>query len=196
MLAGLTGGIGSGKSVVANMLRILGCEVFDSDKVAKDIYFDGAVKPRIVNLLGQQAYLSDLAIDRAYISRKIFSDTRVLQELNHIIHPAVKARFEEFKHKHQGKIIIKETALLFEVNIYTEFDTIIVVAANDELRIKRVMERDGLNREQVMSKIKSQLSQDEKIKKAHFVVHNDETQLVIPQIISIFNQLKPITTAS
>lgn len=190
MVVGLTGGIGSGKSKVAKLFEILGCVIFDSDKVAKEIYFDPFVKPKIISLLGQECYLSDSKIDKTFISSKIFSDTSLLHELNMIIHPAVIEKFKIFKIQNPDKLIIKETALLFEAHLEKEVDKIILVSSNDELRIARVMERDGTSKVEVLKKIKSQLSQEEKIKKSDFVIYNDESEFLITQVLHIFSTLK------
>lgn len=189
MIAGLTGGIGSGKSKVAELFALLGCAVFHSDEAARDIYFDAEVKLRVSQLLGPEVYLGKTQIDRALISSRIFSDTTLLHELNAIIHPAVGKKFEMFRTENKGRIIIKETALLFEANLQNQVDKIIVVAADDELRIRRVMARDGLTKQEVTKKMNSQLSQDHKLKLADFVIRNNETELVIPQVLTIYNQL-------
>jgi dephospho-CoA kinase len=190
MIIGLTGGIGSGKSTVAKLFEVLGCLVFNSDQIAKEIYFDPAVKPKIINLLGPDAYFSETKINKTYISSKIFSDTNVLHQLNSIIHPAVIAKFNQFKIENPGKVLVKETALLFEAHLENEVDKIIMVASPDELRIKRVMERDGLTKEEVQHKIKSQLPQEEKIKKSDFVIYNNEEEFLTTQILTIFDSIK------
>lgn len=190
MIIGLTGGIGSGKSTVAKLFEIIGCPVFYSDEVAKEIYFDKTVKPQIIALLGKEAYLSETEIDKKYIGSKIFSDTNLLHKLNSVIHPAVIERSKQFVKKHKGKLIIKETALLFEAKLEAQVDKIILVAANDELRIKRVMQRDGLSKEEVLSKIKAQLPQEEKIAKSDFVIYNNEENFLITQVLAIYSNLK------
>ncbi|MDO8998756.1 MAG: dephospho-CoA kinase [Bacteroidota bacterium] len=189
MVVGLTGGIGSGKTTVANLFEIIGCPVFYSDVVAKEIYFNETIKPKIINLLGKEAYVSSTKIDKKYISSKIFSDTNLLHQLNAIIHPAVIEKFVQFKELHKNKLIIKETALLFEAKLENEVDKIILVAANDELRIKRVMQRDNLSKEDVTSKIKAQLPQEEKILKSDFVIYNDEKDFLITQVLEIYRKL-------
>jgi dephospho-CoA kinase len=190
MVVGLTGGIGSGKSTVAKLFEIIGCAVFYSDTVAKEIYFDKAIKPQIINLLGKEAYISETEIDKKYISSKIFSDTHLLHKLNNIIHPAVIEKFKSFINDHKEQLIIKETALLFEAKLENQVDEIILVAANDELRIKRVMQRDGLSEEEVLRKMKTQLPQREKISKSDFVIYNNEEDLLITQVLTIYSKLK------
>ena len=189
MIIGLTGGIGSGKSTVAKLFEIIGCPVFYSDEVAKEIYFDKTVKPQIIELLGKEAYLSETEIDKKFIGSKIFSDTNLLHKLNSILHPAVIERFKKFTKNHNGKLIIKETALLFEAKLEAQVDKIILVAANDELRINRVMKRDGLSKEEVLSKISAQLTQAEKIAKSDFVIYNNEEDFLITQVLAIYSNL-------
>lgn len=195
MVAGLTGGIGSGKSTVAKLFELLGCAVFESDDVARDVYFEPEIKSKVIELLGSESYRSPTSIDKKFISSKIFSDTQLLQQLNAIIHPAVIAKSKQFIKEHPNQLVIKETALLFEAHLENEVDVIILVVANDELRINRVMQRDGLTRGEVEKKIKSQLPQSEKIKKADFIIYNDETELVIPQVIKIYEALTRKTNA-
>ena len=189
MIVGLTGGIGSGKSTVAFMFEILGCAVFNSDTVAKQVYFVKDVKKEVTDLLGPDAYKNDRELNKAYISSKIFTNTNLLHQLNAIIHPRVKHKFEEFVKQNSQKIIIKETALLFEAKLDRLVDKKILVAADDELRIKRVMKRDGLSREEVLNKIKSQMAQEEKMKLSDMVIYNNEKEFVITQVLGIYNKL-------
>mgnify|MGYP000933671883 CR=1 FL=1 len=190
MIVGLTGGIGSGKSMVSRILSLMGCAVFSSDEAAKQVYFEEAVKKNVIALLGSDAYKSDCEIDRSYISSKIFSDTSLLQSLNGIIHPAVAQSFNAFVNTHPKAIIIKETALLFEAGIDKEVDMIVTVAADEEIRVERVMHRDGLSRNEVLKKIKSQLSQEEKIKKSHYVIYNNNNRSLIEQCAELIEKLK------
>jgi dephospho-CoA kinase len=189
MIAGLTGGIGSGKSTVSKLFEMLGCAVFNSDRVAKEIYFDEEVRKKVITLLGEASYHSVTEIDKAFISSKIFNNTDLLHQLNQIIHPAVRIRFNEFIKRHPDQVIIKETALLFEAHIDKEVEKIIMVTCDDELRIKRVMKRDGVSEGEVLKRIKSQLPQEEKIKHAHYVIQNNEEELLIPQVIEVFEAL-------
>ncbi len=189
MVAGLTGGIGSGKSQVARLFALLGCAVFQSDEAARDIYFDPTVREEVKRLLGDNAYVSDTQIDRTYISSRVFSNSDLLHRLNRIIHPAVGRKFDSFREANQGRIIIKETALLFEAKLQHQVDKIIVVTAADELRIGRVMARDGLSREDVLKKMQSQLSQEQKISQADFVIDNNEREFLITQVLNIYKQL-------
>lgn len=189
MIAGLTGGIGSGKSTVARIFSVLGCAVFSSDEAARQAYFRKDVKENIIRLLGPEAYADDLTINRSYISSRLFSDADLLKSVNAVIHPAVGDIFREFVAERPGQLIIKESALLFEAGVTAGLDKIIVVTANDELRAARVMKRDRVSREEVNHRMRNQLPQEQKVKEAHYVILNDETVLLIPQVERIFNLL-------
>lgn len=191
MIVGLTGGIGSGKSTIARLFELLGCLVFESDKAAKGLYSDPEIKQKVVALLGKESYLAENRIDTAFISSKIFSDAGLLKQLNAIIHPAVIAASKRFAEENPGKIVIKETALLFEAGLENDVNVSILVTADEEIRIRRVMARDRQSEEEIRKKIKSQLPEEIKLKKADHVIYNSEKELVIPQVIRIFNTLKP-----
>ncbi|MGZ3901439.1 MAG: dephospho-CoA kinase [Bacteroidia bacterium] len=190
MIVGLTGGIGSGKSIVARVFGALGCVLFNTDEAAREIYFDAEIKVKVIALLGQESYSSERELNKSFISSKIFSDTDLLHRLNSVIHPAVKKKFEKFAQENKGSVIIKESALLFEANLHKSMDAVIMVTADDELRIQRVMQRDGSGREDVIKKIKSQLPQEEKIKLADYIIYNNEKEFVITQVLEIYNKLK------
>ncbi len=185
MTIGLTGGIGSGKSTVARVFELMGCKVLNSDDLAKQSYFKPHIQSQIVALLGAEAYLSESQLNKSFIANKIFNDKNLLHKINAIIHPEVKKEFELYSKSHPQDIIVKETALLFEAGLAAEVDKRVVVVAPDDLRIRRVMLRDGLTAEQVKERMAAQMSQDKKIALSDFVIHNDEEQLVIPQVLKI-----------
>ncbi|MBK7817184.1 MAG: dephospho-CoA kinase [Sphingobacteriaceae bacterium] len=163
MIVGLTGGIGTGKSTVVKLFELLGAKTFNSDENAKEQYFVPAIKQQVIDLLGKECYADEKTLNRKFISTKIFSDTTLLKKLNAIIHPAVIKDFKAFANSYPGTLIIKESALLFEVGLIKELDKVILVTSPLELRIERVMKRDNLSREEIMNKIKSQLSDEEKL---------------------------------
>ncbi|HQQ94151.1 MAG TPA: dephospho-CoA kinase [Bacteroidia bacterium] len=191
MIIGLTGGIGSGKSVVAKLFEMMGCALFNSDAVAKDAYYLSGVREQVTALLGHEAYSADGSINKTYISAKIFGDTDQLHRLNAIIHPAVKAEFLNFQNKQErSTIIVKESALLFEAKIEHEVDRICVVSAPEHIRIARVMQRDHITEEEVRKRIKSQMPQEEKVKKAHLNILNDEQHSLIEQVTQVLHTLR------
>lgn len=189
MTIGLTGGIGSGKSVVARLFEVLGCAVFNSDQVARQLYYEADIAPQVVDLLGAKAYRSPAEIDKTYISSLIFKNEQLRQQLNAILHPAVGRRFAAFVQANPHRTVVKETALLFEQHLERQVDKTIVVRADDDLRINRVMHRDGLSRSEVLNKLHSQMPQEEKAARADFVIDNSERDLLIPQVVVIYNRL-------
>lgn len=189
MIAGLTGGIGSGKSVVSRLFEMLGCAVFQSDTAAKQAYSLNEIKKQVVALLGEEAYGENNQINRKYISASVFNDQQLLQRLNAIIHPAVGTMFRKFANENSHKVIIKESALLFEANVTAGLDKIIAVVSPDEERIKRIMHRDGITRQETLRRFGSQMPQEEKARRADFVIHNDEKHLLITQAERIFTIL-------
>lgn len=191
MIVGLTGGIGTGKSTVGKLFQVLGVPVYNSDDRAKEMYFLPEVKEKVIALLGNEAYHADDSLNRAYISQKIFSDSSLLSKINSIIHPAVEKDFTSFKEEYKShKYIIKETALLFETGLYKKVDKIILVMAPLEERLKRVMQRDKSSREDVLKRISHQMPDEEKQPISDFVIDNNETEGLIPQVLAIHQKLQ------
>jgi dephospho-CoA kinase len=190
MIVGLTGGIGSGKSTVAKLFAVLGVPVYNTDERAKEMYYELMVKNKIIDLLGEEAYDKMGKINRPYISNKIFKDKELLQKVNAVIHPAVGRDFEQFKSVHpDSRIIIKESALLFEAGLKDRMDKIVLVTSPMEVRIQRLLKRDNSTREQILNRIANQLPDEEKTDKSDFVVVNDEKQALIPQVLDIYQKL-------
>lgn len=195
MIVGLTGGIGSGKSTVARMFELLGCLIFESDKVAKELYFDPEIKKKVLALLGKESYLGENKINTPFISSRVFSDPALLGQLNAILHPAVIEASRRFADANPDKIIVKETALLFEAGLEKFVDLSILVVADEAVRIQRVMKRDKQNEEEIRRKIRNQSSQENNMGKADYIVYNNETELVIPQVIQIYEQINKASRA-
>jgi len=187
---GLTGGIGSGKSTIAKVFETLGVKIYCSDERAKALYFIPQVKKEIENLLGTEAYINETVLNKKYVSRKIFSDTELLKQVNAIIHAEVKNDFNLFTEKHNAeKYIIKESALLVEANLLSFIDKLIVVTSNTNLREQRIIKRDGLSKEEIQNRINKQLPDAEKVKYATWLIENNEEDLLIPQIVKIHQSL-------
>jgi len=187
---GLTGGIGSGKSFVATIFSTLGIPVYDSDKEAKKLYFQDNVKLLMINEFGEDVYLASGEIDKPFLSRLIFHDKKALEKVNQIIHPRVKEHFLIWLNEHSASpYVIKETAILFESGAYKQTDKVIAVVAPEELRVQRVMHRDGIDEALVNKKIANQMQQSELMERSDFVVVNDEKQPLLAQIIKIHNYL-------
>lgn len=190
MVVGLTGGIGSGKTTVARLLETMGCILYNSDDRAKELYFDAGVKAEVIGLLGPQAYSESGALNKAHISENVFSDQALLQKLNGIIHPAVKKDFERFAMRHSRQIVIKESAILFETGIYKELDATILVTAPLHEKIRRVMARNGVPKEEVEKRMQAQWTDEQKIPLADHVIGNANNQALIPQALEILAKLR------
>ncbi|MBA4240405.1 MAG: dephospho-CoA kinase [Sphingobacteriaceae bacterium] len=191
MIIGLTGGIGSGKTTVAKLFETMGCAIYNSDDRAKELYFNPIIKQAVIELLGTEAYLSETVINKDFISKKVFSDTKLLHQLNDIIHPAVKADFIQFKSKFPlNTIIIKESALLFETGIYKDLNFNILITAPVDLKIERVMRRNSVSKNEIEKRMQAQWTDEQKTPLANAVITNDNRTALIPQVISIIETLK------
>lgn len=185
---GVTGGIGSGKTLVCNVFSTLGIPVYNADLKAKDLMVkDQNVVEAIKNDFGKEAYLDDNKLDRNYLSALIFSDKKKLKLLNGIVHPAVAADFDNWSQNQVGKLyVIKEAALLIESGSYKLLDYIITVTAPVQNRVERVLSRDThRSKQDVLDIISNQLSDDEKADKSNFVIDNSGLKLLIPQVLKI-----------
>ena len=182
---GLTGGIGSGKSTVAAIFETLGVPVYYADKEAKRLMAeDEGLIQSIKKLLGEESYNNDV-LNREYIAGVVFKDKEKLEQLNQLIHPLTVADSLNWMSKQITPYTIKEAALIFESHSESHLDVIIGVTSPESLRIKRVMERDGIDEDAVRQRMSRKMSEEEKIKKCDFVITNDESILLTPQIIRI-----------
>lgn len=173
-IIGLTGGIGSGKTTVAKFIENCGFPVYYSDDRAKTIVNDNeAVKNKIKELLGADSYDENGIYNRKFVGGKVFNDEELLHQLNGIIHPAVRLDFEEWVAKQTKYLIFKETALLFELKLNLQCYKSILVTAEDNIRLKRVMDRDGKTYREVETVMSNQMPEKDKIKLADFVIHNN-----------------------
>ncbi len=189
-ILGITGGIGSGKSLVSSVFVRLGVPVYYADKAGKQILAGNPeVKEKVVEILGLESYSGEKPNNK-YIANRVFNDGSKLEELNRIIHPAVRQDFLEWlKQQFQNKYVIEEAAILFESGAWKFMDKILAVIAPDELRIKRVMKRDGVSRQDVLRRMEQQWPQDELAKRCDFLIHNDGSQLILPQILQIHDKM-------
>ena len=189
MVLGVTGGIGSGKSTVCEIFKTFGIPVYDSDARAKALM---SSNPNLINSIqssfGEEAYV-DGESNRAYLAEIVFSDKGALERLNALVHPAVGRDFDEWADQQTSDILIKEAAILIESGAYKQCDKILVVTCPEELRIERVMKRDGAIREQVTVRISKQLSDEERMTYADFEIDNSGTEMLIPQVEKLINKL-------
>ena len=185
---GLTGGIGSGKTMVARILELLGIPVYYADSAAKTIMNeDESLKASIIEHFGESAYI-DGALNRAYISSIVFQNRQKLAVLNALVHPATIRSAEKWMQQQHAAYVIKEAALIFESGSQDELDLVIGVYAPRHLRIHRTIQRDAVSREEVLQRMSNQVNEELKMKLCDFVIYNDEQQLLIPQVIALHEQ--------
>ncbi|TXF77280.1 dephospho-CoA kinase [Chryseobacterium sp.] len=174
-IIGLTGGIGSGKTTVAKFIEEMGFPVYYSDVRAKEIVNDDDdLKQKIKELLGEGAYDENSLYDRKFVSEIVFNDEDLLLKLNALIHPAVKTDFENWVKRQNAEFIFKETALLFELKLHEDCYKSVLVTADDNVRIKRVMDRDGKTYREVENVMENQMPEKDKIRLADFVLYNND----------------------
>ncbi len=184
---GITGNIGSGKTTVSKVFEVLGIPVFYADDAAKNVMTaDEILIGEIKSAFGAASYFGDGALNRKHIANIVFNDAVQLAKLNSIVHPAVFRAFDSWVAGIKDvPYVMKEAALLFESDSYKMCDKTIMVTAPLELRIKRVMQRDGFSREEILSRESRQFPEEKKVSMADFVINNDDTQLVIPQVLAL-----------
>ena len=187
---GLTGNIGSGKTTVASCFEILGVAVFNADKEAKLLMNEDVnLKQSLIAEFGKDVYL-DNELNRKYLSNLAFNDDLVLKRLNALVHPVVQDAFEKWSIQQSGAYVIKEAAILFESNTYQSLDAIICISCPDEIRLKRILKRDDLSEKEVRQRMSHQWVEEKKISLSDYTITNDNSCLVMPQILSVHNTLK------
>ena len=202
---GLTGGIGSGKSVVASLLELYGMPIYIADAESKRLldslnpnrvaspvrvevaYRHSLLRERLTALLGDSIYESD-GLNRNLMASLIFSDAKLLEQVNAIIHPEVALHFRSWAKQQTTNCVVLESAILFESNFNRLADTCLMVYAPLEARIKRVMERDRITEEEVWQRMQHQIPDEEKKNRADYVIHNDDKQPLIPQVEKWINK--------
>ena len=187
---GITGGIGSGKSLACRIFNLLGAPVYDADSRAKSLMTtDGILVSQIKKEFGVLSYRADGGVNREFLAEHVFNNPEKLKVLNSLVHPRVGEDFKRWAEKQSSAYILKEAALLFEAGSNKQLDKIIVVSAPEELRIQRVLQRDKhRTAEQVMDIIRNQLKDEEKLKLADYIIINDESKPLIPQVLELHKQ--------
>ncbi|HMH33022.1 MAG TPA: dephospho-CoA kinase [Puia sp.] len=189
---GLTGGIGSGKSTVAGIFEVLGIPVYYSDDAAKRLMNeDPDLRQAITLEFGTDAYLRG-RLNRPFIAAQVFRDKVKLDKLNALIHPATIRDGNLWMQRQKTAYAVKEAALIFESNVDQYLDYVVGVSAPENLRIQRTMERDAISREEVLSRMKNQMPEEEKMQRCDFIIYNDEQHAVLPQVIALHGRLMEI----
>ena len=188
-IVGLTGGIGSGKTTVANMFQALGISIYIADEEAKKLMASSKViKRKLIALFGEKAYVND-ALNKPYIADTIFKNRLLLEKMNTIIHPRVASHFKKWLLKQKSPYVIKEAAILFENEAYKECDLIITVTAPKELKIKRLLSRDSMTVEKIEAIMNNQWNDEEKMKLSDYVIVNSELENTRQQAVKIHQQI-------
>lgn len=188
---GITGNIGSGKTTVSKVFELLGVPVFYADAAAREVMTSDAELIAGLKLqFGNQAYFEDGSLDRKYIAAKVFTDAAELSKLNALVHPAVFRSFNSWAKRYSNMdYVIKEAAILFESGSYKLCDHSVIVTAPLGLRLERIIARDDITKQEAETRNARQMPEEEKIKLADFRINNDDTALVIPQVLEIHRQI-------
>ncbi|WP_125722889.1 dephospho-CoA kinase [Flavobacterium ustbae] len=186
---GLTGGIGSGKTTIANYFEEMGVPVYIADDGAKRVMQSASILEQVRYEFGENIFDGEV-LNRAKLASVVFNDKGQLAKLNAIVHPVVKLDFEEWIKKHENHdYVIYEAAILFESGRYKDCDVIITVTAPEEVRIERVIKRDKTNREQVLSRMKMQWNDEKRISNSNFVINNNNLKKAKEEVVEILKIL-------
>ena len=182
---GLTGGIGSGKSTVAAIFEVLGIPVYRADDASKRLLQDDPeLRASVIQHFGAAVYPNGI-LNRKYLADRVFSDPHQLAILNNLVHPATIRDAREWMAQQTAPYVIKEAALIFETGSDEDLDKVIGVYSPAALRVRRVMERDGVTREEVISRMNRQISETVKMRLCDYVINNDGQEMVIPQVLKL-----------
>ena len=187
---GVTGGIGSGKTQVCRVLETLGVPVYYADREAKKLMTGHPeLKKSIEELLGREAF-DGSELNRRYVGAKVFGDRKLLEKLNRLVHPVVRKDYRDWVVRQRDvPYVVEEAAILFESGANRFLDKTVLVYAPDEIRIRRVMDRDGVSRENVRKRMMHQMDEEEKRGLADEVIVNDEREMLLPQIIALHEKI-------
>ena len=195
MRIGLTGGIGSGKTAVARIFETLGVPVYYADDAAKRVMNENEqLRVQIETLFGEEAYAGN-SLNRQFLASIVFSDPHKLSQLNALVHPVTLADAEDWVMQQSAPYTIKEAAIIFESDAWKQVDKVIGVQAPYELRLSRAMKRDHLSAEAVQARMAKQMDEEEKMKRCEYIVVNDESRLLIPQVVALHETFLQIVNA-
>lgn len=187
---GITGGIGSGKSYICQIIQSMGYPVFYSDAEAQTILqSDSETISLVKSIFGEEAYQNGELV-KSYIAQKIFENQYLREELNQLVHPKVRDRFYQWAQQSDSDIVFTEAAILFEAGAYKNYDYMVLVTAPHELKIERVMKRNNFTRQQVEARMNVQWPDDKKAELANFIINNDQKEPLLPQIVKIIEAIQ------
>jgi dephospho-CoA kinase len=190
---GLTGNIGSGKTTVCKIFEVLEVPVFYSDTEAKKLYSRKDVKQKLKNEFGDLVFDDQLNIDFKKLAAVIFSDKIALDFINKLIHPLVFDEYNRWLKEHYtSPVTIHESAILFENHLQDHFDSTIVVSCPKEIRLERLLKRDKVPKQVIIQRMKNQHSDKEKEALADYLIINDGTRFLIPQVVELLSRLQKV----
>lgn len=193
---GITGGIGSGKSTVSKIFELLGVPVYYADERAKDILVrDPELVEQVKQHFGAEVYDANGVLNRKYLGNIVFNDKDKLAILNSLVHPATIRDSDQWALQQHTPYVLKEAALLFETESFHHLDKVIAVFAPQPLRIHRVMKRDNVTRNEVLARIYKQIDETIKMRLSDYIIHNDEQHMVIPQVLTLHQELLALAAA-
>lgn len=188
---GITGGIGSGKSIVASLFALYGIPVYIADTESKILTNTSeTIRQKLTALFGDSLY-TETGLDKKKLASYIFNDPKLLETVNRIIHPEVAQHFQNWVAQQTGNLCIIESAILFESGFNSLVDKTITVFAPEEIRIKRSMQRDNVSEETIRQRMKNQMAEEVKIDRSDFIISNDDSKALIPQVYAILTTLNP-----
>ncbi len=186
---GLTGGMGCGKTTVANIFKTLGVPIYFADDAAKRLmHTDEKLKSELIKYFGSDVYING-QLNKSALSARVFGDRTKLNKLNSLVHPATIKDSQDWMEKQNAYYSIKEAALIFESNSENFLDYIIGVSSPLNLRIKRIKARDSISQDEIIERMSNQLDEDLKMEKCDFIIENNEEKMLIPQVISMHNKI-------
>ena len=187
---GLTGGIGVGKTYVSKVFQQMGIPIFNADLEAKNCMAeDKGLMKKVKTSFGEVIYDNEV-LQKEKLAKIVFNNRQRLAELNALVHPLVKQKFEDWCVKQTAELVIKEAAILFESDAHLGLDAVICISATEKVRIERVQERDGSSVAEIKSRIDKQMPQSRKEELADFVIVNDGEKLLLPQLIKVLKEME------
>lgn len=190
----ITGAIGSGKSVVSRMMNVLGVPVYDCDTNAKRLMAENSfIISELKRMFGSECYDDDGTLNRQYIASRIFTDKENIKRVNALVHPVVKRDFESWAARQNSRVVAVETAILYESGMVESVNKVLTVWADRDTSIRRTMERSGMNRAQVESRMNNQMSADDLLILSDYTLYNDGDEPLLPRVMAIVEELKNIS---
>ena len=186
---GITGNIGSGKSLVCKIFNHLGINTFHSDEETKKLYFLPDVKKEIIGRFGEEVYFADGSLNKKLLSYHLFQNEEALKFIEALLYPKLNQVFDEWCEKQNSKYVLFESAILFEKNFDKQFDKIIFVSAPEDVRLQRAMQRDKCDEDNVRSRMRLQWDEEIKISKSDYIINNDGVEMLIPQVMNINSKI-------